>query len=130
MADITKATPRPWTSGTAGYVNKFSEGLVTGAVPLMPAFKEFMAADLAWREEATANAALIVQAVNERDGLIVANKAWSEKCFNIFAELERVRTEIHKCCPTQGCRDGMVYFSDGKTAGSCEWRGHALGGHT
>jgi hypothetical protein len=41
------------------------------------------------------------------------------------------QAEIHKLCPDSTfCRDGMLYDNDGKAMGACEWRGHAIGGHT
>lgn len=69
--------------------------------------------------------------------LLEANYREVERRRNAETEIEWLKKEIHALCPDHeagtgesGCRNGMVYGPDGKTMGACEWRGHAVGGHT
>lgn len=48
----------------------------------------------------------------------------------VTAERARWQAEIHLLCPEEQCRGGMLYYSDGKVAGACEWKGHVIGGYT
>lgn len=90
------------------------------------------------RREANLLASEIMHAVSYEHAVELAERALARRD-NAFAqaavekERERWKATIHKLCPHERdgfCRDGMLYGPDGKTMGSCEWRGHADGGHT
>ena len=70
MADLSKATPRPW-----GYYHGYvwnTDGKGGMPLRLLPAYKPWVESDASWRHEAEANSALIVKAVNLHDELVAA----------------------------------------------------------
>lgn len=60
--------------------------------------------------------------------LLEANNREVERRRGVEAEIERIKSEVHKLCECEGCEGGTLYLS-GHNYGACEWRGHVLGGY-